>query len=207
MRKEKKKNYYVLIIFLLVFIAIVSLVYFNSGARYTSTSTDNQTKVEVGKWSVLVNTVDITTAANLDGEITLTPIASADVAPTKIVPGGVAFADIEIDMSAADVSGSYAITFDATALAAVGLEGFEVLGYEKNPTTTPPTNVAASLASTATGTIQYSATKANMKETVRVFITWEHDDSYNASQTTAGKAAATKIIPVTVKVDQVLPTY
>jgi len=207
MKKEKKRRYLVLIILLLLIIAVVTIVYLNSGASYTSTGTDSTSVIDVGKWAVKVNAADIANSEPLDGLITFAPIDAAGVMPGKMVPGSIAYCDITIDMTGAEVSGNYTVSIDPSA---VTLTGFSVLGYENVAVGTPaPTALPASYAgttTTATGTIAYSTTDP-MIATVRVYAEWDPATQYDVSQTAEGVTAGTQNIPVTVTVSQVVPTY
>jgi hypothetical protein len=208
MRKEKeenKKNKIVLIAILLLLFATIGLIYFNSGARYTTTATDTDSSVTVGKWSVKINKTDIESESSLNGKITLVPIGNDNVAEGKVVPGTVIYGDIEIDMSGADVSAAYEVEINEGEPA---LTGLTVLGYESITSgTEAPTTVPEGLDEKAEGTIEYSTTSDNMVKTIRVYVEWTDNSTNNAAQTTEGITAGTATIPVTVKVEQVVPTY
>ncbi|MCL2860469.1 MAG: hypothetical protein FWF46_08005 [Oscillospiraceae bacterium] len=206
-KKNKKRSSSLLILLLLLIIAVVTVVYLNSGARYTSSGTDSTTEIQVGQWAVKVNTADIAANESLNGTINLIPMSSADVKKDVMVPGSIAYGDITIDMSGAEVSGTYTVSIDSSATE--NLTGLKILGFQDINAGDPAVAPASTLDPTATGTIAYSATPDAMIKTVRVFVEWDPigDADYDAAQTAEGVAAGTQALPVTVTVDQVVPTY
>lgn len=172
----KKKNIGLMVIAVLLLVVTVSLSTF---AIYKSTSTGNA-KVEVAKWVVKVDgnnmvTTDTFTLADVEWA------TNTDVKEGKIAPGSTGTLELEIDASESEVSVDYAVELDTTAI--------------------DNDNITISV-DEEEGTIDYSATAADMKKTVTINVEWDALDTDAANTADLEMAGQSIEIPVTITATQ-----
>ena len=177
-----------------ILLIIVLAVYFVAGtyARY-STAGSVEASADIAKWAVTIKANDepVTTETK---EITFTVDKNADVVNGKIAPGVTATATVELDLTGTEVS--------VDVLAEVGeLQS----GVSSDKITLTPT-ITGMTTTDGTTTISLpngeAFTAENGKKTVELKLSWENDDTNNASDTAIGTAGGTLTVPVSFTVKQ-----
>lgn len=152
----------------------------------------------LGKWTILVNDVDVT-EEDVDFEIdNIVYEGNATVKTGRLAPGVGGYFDISIDPTNTDVSVRYDITFDYTELEATGT-AINVTSVSE----VSGKNIIRTGLNTYTGVINLSEIENNQVDSIRTRINWTNDETKNASDTELGmQEDATVVIPIQVRLVQ-----
>ena len=180
-------------------ILIAFLIVVGAGYTYSRylTSKSGSGDVVIANWAVALkqNSVEVSEGFNL----TLTPVANANVASGRIAPGSSATATLELDLTGSEVAADYEIDLSSVT----GLpDGMTISSVTATP--------QGGSATTLTGTNgkysgQVALADVGTPITFVITVTWENSESRNSTDTTAGEdtlANRTKSIPVTVTAKQ-----
>ena len=153
---------------------------------------------DLGKWTILVNTTDVTSQVvdfNID---TINYDSNTGIKSGKLAPGIGGYFDIEIDPTDTEVAIRYDITFDYT-----NLEDTETTLAVTSVTEISNKTLTQTGESTYTGIIPLSQIEDEETDTIRTRISWTNNESKNDKDYELGKTANTAVeIPVSIKLTQ-----
>ena len=194
MRKSKVRDIIIALIILVIALFFIAGTY----ARYSSTGSGTGT-VQVAKWAVKINTVDIT--QNDTFAITFNEVPNNNIVDGKIAPAGSLYADFVIDPTGSEVALDYEfalgnITSTGTVPDGIAVEKVCTVSGSTETTLTPTDGKYTGTIALASQTAALSNSEA---VTVRVYITWTNSDEAArlTSDTAAGVAAPTLSLQVT----------
>lgn len=152
----------------------------------------------LGKWTILVNDVDVTEE---EVEFDIDNIVYGEnttVKSGRLAPGLDGHFDISIDPTNTDVSVRYDITFDHST--------FEELGTAFNISSVSESsgkNIKRTGENTYTGIISLDEISNNQVDVIRVMVSWPNDETKNENDTELGMKDNPEIeIPVQVRLSQ-----
>ena len=150
----------------------------------------------VAKWNIYINDNNLNTTETFTID-NFTFQETDTVAKDKIAPGILGWFDILIDARDTQVSIIYEITFDFTSLPSnITVEKIEEINGREIIKTGP---------NTYSNYITLDDINNNVKDTIRVHITWNNDEESNENDTNIGIIKNNSIkIPVSITVSQYL---
>lgn len=184
------------ICFVISFFLFATLLYMIVGT-YGLFETKNNRVVEtgLGKWTVLINDVDVTKELEFDIN-TINWNENENVKSNKIAPGVSGYFDITIDPTDTDVSVRYDAIFDFSVFENTNIVVNSISEIDGK-------NVVKTAENTYTGVIELDEIKNNVTHTIRVNVAWENDDNDNVYDTEIGVIPDNTIeIPIMFKVLQ-----
>lgn len=184
------------ICFIISFLLFVLLVYkIVDTYALLESKTNKVVETGLGKWTILVNDVDIT--KNVEFTIdSMNWDENVNVKEKKIAPGVGGYFDITIDPTDTDVSVRYDIFFDFSVFENSSIVVDSISSIDGNELINTDIN-------TYTGVINLSDIKNDKTNTVRVYIVWENNDNNNDYDTSLGMVAGNALeIPVSIGVSQ-----
>ena len=196
MRKSKVRDVIIALIILVIALFFIAGTY----ARYASTGSGAGV-VQVAKWAVKINTVDIT--QNNSFAVTFNEVANQYIVDGKIAPDGSLYADFVIDPTGSEVALDYEFTL-GTITSSTGTVP-DGIAVEKVCTVdgSTETELTADASGKYVGTIELASQSAELSSsesvTVRVYIKWTNSDEATriTSDTTAGITPPTLTMQVT----------
>ena len=197
------KNKINLFIFLPIFFICLFVLLTGSYARFSSMLYGGG-ELGMAKWEVSVNTENIINKTVLTENMTFTVLENVFTTGNKLAPSSQGYFDIVIDASACEVTTQYEIYFDEEDTIYLNMKGFEVLGYEINPTSVP-NSAPSTLNSSLPIKRVIPLNKINpmvQKETIRVYGEWIDDGNSDVEHTYAGLNFSDVSLSLTVKVSQ-----
>ena len=196
MRKSKVRDVIIALIILVIALFFIAGTY----ARYASTGSGAGV-VQVAKWAVKINTVDIT--QNSSFAVTFNEVANQYIVDGKIAPDGSLYADFVIDPTGSEVAVDYEFTLgtitSSTGTVPDGIAVDRVCTVDG----TTETDLTADSSGKYVGTIELASQNAALSSTesvtVRVYIKWTNSDAAAriTSDTTAGVTPPTLTMQVT----------
>lgn len=189
-----KKVCYISSALLIVFV-IIKIVYSFS---LLESNSNLVVKNSLGKWTILVNSTDITRSTlgfNIDS---IYYDSDVNVKSGKLAPGLGGYFDISIDPDDTEVSVRYDITFNET-----NLDSSDTSLSISNVTELSSKEIVQTDQNTYTGIISLSEINNDKIDTIRTYINWDNVEANNEKDYEVGKQSDKTIeIPVTVKVSQ-----
>lgn len=185
------------------FLSIVLLILIIVKIFYTFALLESNTTRVVenglGRWTILVNDTDVTETADVEFEIdNIVYDEGTNVLTGRLAPGIGGHFDIEIDPTNTEVSVRYDITFDSSALEALGTTVKIASVSETSGKTIVQTDEY-----TYTGIINLSEINNNQVDVIRTTISWVNDETKNDYDTEIGmRDNPTIVIPVHVRLIQ-----
>ncbi|MBQ1813150.1 MAG: hypothetical protein II119_04315 [Bacilli bacterium] len=162
-----KKRLILLIAFVLIF---TLLVFVDTFALFETVGVANK-DLEIGKWSIVLNDIDIST----ERVITLDDFSysqSSHTEPGYFAPGMSATFDIVIDTTLSDVSVAYTLDIDGESLEDYPNIYFSIRDMDTNQEI---------ISNTYSNIIRLS--DQNKIKTIRISLTWDNDTQYDESDT------------------------
>ena len=197
-RRSRTKRGILIALLLVLLVYIIGSTY----ARYTTT-TNATGKVQVAKWAVAMTANNkAKTLSTTTQDITFTVQDNKNVVAGKIAPDVTAVADIELDLTGTEVAVDFlaeiAESASTTLANALGDSADDVTMTVKigDNTLTAGTPHLINLPSGE----KFTGDAA--KFPVTLTLTWTNNEAHNASDTTAGEAAPTLSIPITLTAQQ-----
>ena len=191
----------VLKILTLIMLILTILKITDTYAKYF-TQTTGTLELEVGKWVIKLNEVDIYSDAGETIEFLIEPdpnlISSSNTAPGKISPASTWYADVILNSEGTEVAIRYDIEIDLSCYENVSLEhAISVEGVARE--------IKRTGENTYTGIISLAEVQANQLETIRCSIKWNNDENKNLEDTAIGEVYGQSFeIPVKVTCTQYL---
>lgn len=159
------------LILLIAFVLVVTLfVIIDTYALFETNGVANK-DIEIGRWSIVLNNVDISTSR----VITLNNFSysqSSHTAPGYFAPGMSATFDIVIDTTLSDVSVAYTLDIDGESLEDYPNIYFSIRDMDTNQEI---------VSDTYSGIIRLS--DQNRVKTIRISLTWNNQTQYDESDT------------------------
>jgi hypothetical protein len=199
MKLDKKILKKLLIILTIIIFCITLYKIITTYALFESKATGVE-ELEIGKWNIELNKVDITDGVTKDIVIDNFNIFKSDnVKEGKIAPSVTGKVDLTIDTKDTDVSVRYDITIDEISTSQVKLDSIVLANGSSGTLIKTDENVY-------TGIMKLSeTTKQAGSATITIKVIWENDENNNEKDTEIGTQKNYKVeVPIHITFSQYL---
>ena len=187
MEIKQKYRFIIACISLLFLLSLIQETY----AKYVSNASAD-TNIAVARWSIVVNSQDVTNNSNFSNTITPVFEGSTHIASDIIAPTSEGYFDIAVNVNSVDVS--FTETINLNIGAANTITDLVIIGYSLNGGT-----MVEFGSGPKTITRDVLHTDTNRTYTYRVFVKWL--DGENETMDNSADTQATKIGIASIKVD------
>lgn len=186
-----KKSFLILtIIWLIITFNLIKITY----AKYV-TDLDTATNISISSWNISVNNQDLLESNDISNVLKLELLENQYAKDDVIVPGSVAYFDLNINSVNTNVGFLVTVTPTINENSTLSKD-FVILGYsiDGNSTITELPDDASSFS--------YTVAKEIESTLIRVYITWEDDGTDSIEDTNLGISGGNLITDVHLKFEQ-----
>lgn len=191
-----KKSFFILtIVWVIITFNLIKTTY----AKYV-TNLDASTNVSISCWNISVNTTDILENSDISNVLTLNLLENQYAKNDVIVPGSVAYFDLNINSANSNVGFTVTVTPTINENSTLS-EDFVVLGYSIDGADT-----ITKLSDDNASSFSHTVSKETTSSLIRVYITWEDDGTDSIEDTNLGILGGNLITDVYLKFEQLTDT-
>lgn len=186
-----KKSFLILtIIWLIITFNLIKITY----AKYV-TDLDTATNISISSWNISVNNQDLLESNDISNVLKLELLENQYAKDDVIVPGSVAYFDLNINSVNTNVGFTVTVTPTINESSTLSKD-FVILGYsiDGNDTITKLSNDISSFS--------YTVSKEAESTLIRVFITWEDGGTNSVEDTNLGISGGNLITDVHLNFEQ-----
>lgn len=190
-----RKSFIILaIIWIIMTFYLIRITY----AKYV-TNLDTNTNVLISSWNISVNEQNILEKSDISNVLSLNVLENQYAKDDVVVPGSVAYFDLNIDSANTNVGFTVTITPTINENSTLSKD-FVILGYSIDGDTT-----ITELSSDASN-FSYTIAKETESTLIRVYITWDDDGTDSVEDTDLGISGGNLVADVHLKFEQVANT-